>query len=681
MKATGYLRWLGCVVLWGTIAALGKDESPSLSDAGRQQLQRDKVVITPKTYRQVFSAYGPENSPFFITTDCVIAAWHSLLQRSLRQMEEGFAARMPSALDQVLESLPRKAPEGMTHTQYAGGLERAKIVLGVASRLAGGKWRAQGELGKRIEEEAKQVEKAEGVFIPAWLKDDLADSAGIDYAVFKPAGFYAEQDSLRRYFRALRWLQTVPFAAKRDESVAAMALMVPGFKKAPEFEKMSEVFQSLVGSGDTDAMDLVSEIVDPMKFDLDEYRRILASSAEPDVKRVIFGAACTIDVRLFRSKTDPESRPFPESLEMAAFLGSPLGVRRFPEEKGEARKSESDEDLHTRYLECLRDLTAAPDPMAPAFMKSDVWVAKSTNTQLVGWMKLCHDFVLQRQEAAITLGISNSHPNGFVEPNPAFYRRMGRLAADAGKVFERAGSLAPQQDVQARAREAVALYRELSRMQENQEESETDGSPSPALTEKSMQGFSMFVYFWPVLMAEGVDLSDTDSYVGVLEKIAAGKNLERVSELLQGNHLPTLLARWLDLIVLCGDLGDISQKELRGIELDARDEEIIAKFGERLGSIMSYDAEGWKFPRDDAPEVAPVFNQPGQGMLMGAVGRPREIRVLYPWKDEEIECMGSILPFHEFRSDRHLTDGEWKAMLDGSNPPASPDWMQPLMVK
>ncbi|BCU79168.1 hypothetical protein llg_38830 [Luteolibacter sp. LG18] len=661
--------------------AIAKDEPRPLSEAAQQQFQRDKVVITPKTYRQVFSAYEPENSPFFITTDCVIAGWHSLLQQSLRQMEEGFAARMPSALDRVLESLPRKAPEGMTKPQYVAGLERAKIVLGVASRLAGGKWRAEGELGKRIEAEAKRVEKAEGVYMPAWLKDDLTGAVGLDYAVFKPAGFHAEQESLRRYFRALRWLQTVPFAVKRDESVAAMALMVPGFQKAPEFEKMSEVFQALVGSSGKDAMDLVSEIVDPMEFDLENYRRILASPTETDPKRVIFGAACTIDVRLFRSETDPESRPFPESLEMAAFLGSPLGVRRFPEEASEVRRSESAEDLHTRYLECLRDLTAAPDPMAPAFMKSDVWVAKSTNTQLAGWVKLCHDFVLQRQEAAITLGISSSHPNGFVEPNPKFYRHVGRLAADAGKVFERAGSLAPQQDVQARAREAVALCRELSKMRENQEESGPDGNLSPELKEKSMQGFSMLVDFWPVLKAEGVDISDTDSYVGVLEKIAAGKDLEGVSELLQGNHLPTLLARWLDLIVLCGDLGDISQKELRGIELDARDEEVIAKFGERLGSIMSYDAEGWKFPRDDAPEVAPVFNQPGQGMLMGAVGRPREIRVLYPWKNEEIECTGAILPFHEFRSDRHLTDGEWKVMLDGANPPASPDWMQPLMVK
>lgn len=684
---------LGCVALLGAMAAVGKDESPALSEAARQQLQRDKVVITPKTYRQVFSAYESENSPFFITTDCVIAGWHSLLQQSLLRMEEDFAARFPEALDHVLASLPRKMPEGMTRTQYLEGLERAKVVLGVASRLAGGKWLAQGELGKRIEAEAKQVEKAEGVFMPTWLRDDLAGSEGMDYAVFKPTGFYAEQESLRRYFRALRWLQTVPFAVNRENSVAAMALMAPGLKKEDVFPRMSRAYDGLMGKASLgDAIGLGIGTSDPDAFDLESCRRVLSGgsasedSSTGDARCVVFASRQPVDVRLFQSAAQSSPDRFPESLEVAALLGSRIGLARFPLQPaatGETRLRRGDgEDLYSRYLEGLRYLTAPADVSAPAFMKSGLWEAKSTSSQLSGWALACHDLALQREEMAITLGVDNSRPTGFVEPNPAFYRHFGKLAAEASRIFERAGVMDGAKDLQVRGREAVELSREIRKEQEDEKDGDMDADGHPSgWTEKRMRWMSLLFYFGPVLEAEGVDVMEDDRYIAVLEKIAAGQDLERVARLVRENGQPSLKDRWLDLVTLCAELGDISHKELRGLELSSEDEEGIGNFGERLGTIMGYEAEGWKHPRDDAPAAAAVFNQPGKGMLIGAVARPREIRVLYPWKGEELECTGAILPFHEFRSDRHLSDGEWKTMLDGPNPPASPDWLQPLMVK
>ena len=52
----------------------------------------------------------------------------------------------------------------------------------------------------------------------------------------------------------------------------------------------------------------------------------------------------------------------------------------------------------------------------------------------------------------------------------------------------------------------------------------------------------------------------------------------------------------------------------------------------------------------------------------------------YPWKGREIECHGAVMPFLETRSDRHLTDAEWKTTLDGNAGPEPPDWLQPVIA-
>jgi hypothetical protein len=93
---------------------------------------------------------------------------------------------------------------------------------------------------------------------------------------------------------------------------------------------------------------------------------------------------------------------------------------------------------------------------------------------------------------------------------------------------------------------------------------------------------------------------------------------------------------------------------------------------------MLYDGNSWQGPRDDAPRITAVFNQPGHGFLLAGVGRAREIRVLYPWKGREIECHGAVMPFLEMHSDRHLTDAEWITILDGNERPRTPEWLKPV---
>lgn len=51
--------------------------------------------------------------------------------------------------------------------------------------------------------------------------------------------------------------------------------------------------------------------------------------------------------------------------------------------------------------------------------------------------------------------------------------------------------------------------------------------------------------------------------------------------------------------------------------------------------------------------------------LEAGIARPRELFVLYPWQGRDVLCRGAVLPYHEFATDRRLTDTEWRALLDG----------------
>jgi hypothetical protein len=138
-------------------------------------------------------------------------------------------------------------------------------------------------------------------------------------------------------------------------------------------------------------------------------------------------------------------------------------------------------------------------------------------------------------------------------------------------------------------------------------------------------------------------------------------------------------SRWQRLLATCRQLETLAHKQLRGVEPTKDEGRFIVGYGEMLGGIMFYDGNSYHVPRDDAPRIATVFNQPGGPCLLAGVGRPREIRVLYPWLGEEMECRGAVMPYHEFRSPTRLTDSEWKQRLDGRNAPPPPAWIRPIL--
>jgi len=88
-------------------------------------------------------------------------------------------------------------------------------------------------------------------------------------------------------------------------------------------------------------------------------------------------------------------------------------------------------NLYTGWLESLQQVMTLPAAGAPDFMKTKVWARKSLNTALGSWTELRHDTILYAKQSVTVEGDGGEEPQdrGYVEPYPAFYARLGELAA------------------------------------------------------------------------------------------------------------------------------------------------------------------------------------------------------------------------------------------------------------
>jgi hypothetical protein len=81
-------------------------------------------------------------------------------------------------------------------------------------------------------------------------------------------------------------------------------------------------------------------------------------------------------------------------------------------------------------------------------------------------------------------------------------------------------------------------------------------------------------------------------------------------------------------------------------------------------------------PVDDAPRAAAAICDPlNDVMRVVGTGRPRELWILYPYREQKVVCRGVVLSYYEIDAKEVPTDVEWKAMLDSKEPPREPPWL------
>jgi hypothetical protein len=206
---------------------------PQLLPEEFEQLTRDKILVTRRVYRQIFEPYINPSSPVFITSDAVIQAFHVLFRESISRYEEMNAQKLQEILELVwVRIAPKKSGPSKNSQVDKINKEReknvdslksnqkfqvirqiaedqARIVIAVAIKLlADTGLELEEPLSGAVNKEVEHVITAEGLRIPEWITTASPGFAGIDYSRFRPRGFYNRTELLRRYFRAVTWLQS-----------------------------------------------------------------------------------------------------------------------------------------------------------------------------------------------------------------------------------------------------------------------------------------------------------------------------------------------------------------------------------------------------------------------------------------------------------------------------------------
>lgn len=723
-----------------TQAVVGEDTEPSaktwqeaarkngISAASISSLKKNRILVTNDAYKQIFSAYLSGNNPLFITSDSLLNAYHVLYEESIFRLEKAMASRLPDILKLILNNIED------TDDHLKGDMalvsaakKRAKLVPGIALRLIDDSFRFEDEeLNRIVDQEVKKIIEAKAIEMPRWLGESDDSFTALDYSRYKPRGFYTRSEKLKRYFRAVSWLQSIPFRVKKDEELLAILMLgncctysrFDDFTTEKETMLFFRAYSSFLGAGDDwDLITAAHEAQNDLRMelnedDLQEKRAWLMKKAKghgerplindqirfapEDPQKIaephfrIISPLRTPSAILFQRTTDPRKfeRIYPDGLEVSISLGSDFGRKRLSDsQKTEILKTIDScrtyfqgNSLYLKYLDALKPLLDDPEPEAPDFMKSEPWQAKSCNTALAGWAQLRHTWVLQAKQSVHYLGESMV-PEGFVEPEPEFFSRMSELANDTQKMLKQAGAFNPDYSQVIDSLEIFSgilegvkdkndMQNKLSTL--THEEQMNLRIPFMLITihtleaEKGSEAYFKEQRQWINTLLSDIKEGRTDKYPELKEVL---KELTF--------DLETL---WQRFEKASRQLEIISHKQLRHADLNKSEVAFIKRYGNTIAGIMLYGGNSYLTPRDDAPRVVDVFANPQSGgYLHVGVARPRKLYVLYPWKGKTILCEGAIMPYYEFVTTSRLTDESWKRRLDSDKRPSIPEWVAPVV--
>ena len=103
--------------------------------------------------------------------------------------------------------------------------------------------------------------------------------------------------------------------------------------------------------------------------------------------------------------------------------------------------------VYGRWIDALRSLDDLPTDRKnfPQAMQTRAWAHKQLRTQLGSWTELRHDTVLYGKQS-YTAELGCEYPAAFVEPYPAFYRKLAAVSAALGQGLKSAKLDAPGRD-------------------------------------------------------------------------------------------------------------------------------------------------------------------------------------------------------------------------------------------
>ncbi len=448
--------------------------SPTISQVGARPLTAAEASLVkangfvisteeaPSFHVGYTAAFRAHQNVYF-TADAFLHAWHASYDSLLAAIEvTALAPELNAMLSELRTSLAKSSAPEETRKDVA-------VFLEVGASLAQGK-----ATSPAMAELVKKAEAASG------MEDIILFGAPmtVDFSMLEPRGHYTQSALLQQYFRAMMWLgrTEVRLAMKKPvgegwdvnrRALRGLALYRSLFTTRAEraWHIIDDATRALVGPSDSmslpgfdrasKGLDLNTASDDAIvnAFRKESAQKIGSQLLPANASQIAFiplGQRYVFDSHVFSQVTYgalKSYRMMPNPLDVAYAVFDNRGAHdllapelaRFPD-YGDALDAMAkrrdgmggelwEGSVYHLWLTAIGSLSPRADDekSLPEPMRSSAWNKRVLNTQLASWAELRHDNLLYAKQSFTAMAMCE-YPDAYVDPYPAFYASMARMA-------------------------------------------------------------------------------------------------------------------------------------------------------------------------------------------------------------------------------------------------------------
>lgn len=620
-----------------------KDVDPELWS----MLGQNGFAIVPAKHQQLFHVYEQNDYhefPAFVTTDLYLQLYHLYFDCMLREIEEQKLMPLLSEFCEEGQRIftkrlqrEREEEDGLYNTLEA--TEWLVTYFTVANALLQDK---KPTSNTDVIQEYQRIMKSENAYSEFLGYVDVP----FEYSLFRPRGHYTRNDTLKRYFRTMMWLQTVPLRTDVPFDMLKANILAnevfDNAKLSALYKNLTGPMTFLMGKPDDVSIEQVNKIIMDIatcEIDPNELGQKVDEIAEKQIRiRPKFERSGHNKVRLMPQRYQPDAEVLQEMVDYkseSTKRGTPKGLDFFaamgcspaekilldelnePERwskykptlqrmKERMKKIDWNENASVKWMQALKTVTETPQK-APYFMLTDEWDRKSLNTVLASWAELKHDAILYAKQPMGAECGGGGPPDpvvrGYVEPNVKFWKKATALLDQTKEVLKKYDLMTEKiENIHSQVKEQAEFLLRLS--------------------EKELKGEM-----------------PNDMECDQLEYI--GATFENIS-----------------IALLRDDTHQIWSWE----DIQGPDKKVAL-----VADVYTANAD----------------NNPKKSILYEAIGNADEIYVVVEIEGYLHLMRGAVFSYREFQrpvNDQRLNDEEWQQYLEQHPRSGVPSWMEPIIV-
>lgn len=452
---------------------------------------KNGFAIVPGEEDQLFHIYERNDYrqfPSFVTTDLYLQAFHMFFDCLLKETEEQkFSPMVTLFVKQNYEQMMQLAST-TTDAKIKAAAEHNAAYYAIAYELNTGKsLPVPASFTELVKEEINHVNAAETTRSRFLGYTEARNMPMFIYNIYRPRGHYTRNETLKRYFCAMMWLQNAPFGTDKDDQLEQALLLAQTIggnaNLTKQYKDITEPITYLMGMPDDVSIlqvyaeiqksgSTVSELInDKKKFDA--IRKALEElSKKQSIIKPKFQASSPFKICLMPQRYMPDSevlqemvdyestptlRDVPKGLDILASIGISSAERILIQELKEQEKwnkytsnleqmkkrmGEIDwnQTVANKWIAALKDVNSK-NAQYPKFMLSPQWDKKNLNTALASWAELKHDAILYAKQPMGAEcgggGPPEPYVKGYVEPNIAYWTKAIELIDATMDVLKR----------------------------------------------------------------------------------------------------------------------------------------------------------------------------------------------------------------------------------------------------